>query len=172
MRLLLPSSTLTDLELIELISKLKIPAFIGALMSDQLRSRRGYNQENNNDFSAIVNLGSSDTLGTHWTALASVAGQRYYFDSFAAPPPTTVLRFLKTRRDFEKEIPNILCNAQCVQADRATNCGALCVYFLYHLNLGVPFDAIIRDLREGFERGRKELWVTTTTTGKSNSPWK
>lgn len=67
----------------------------GAFSKDQLRIKQpGF---------YFLNLQSSkqhtyegETGGTHWTSLYYEPGMIYYFDSFGAPPPETVIR--QTRR--------------------------------------------------------------------------
>ena len=44
----------------------------------------------------IINLQSSTSgLGTHWTALFIVCEYAYYFNSFGAPSPIEVCKFVK-----------------------------------------------------------------------------
>lgn len=113
-------STTAD-ELIELCNSLKINlVFIG--YKDQittLQSNSAYiiNLHNHND------IQDKSTLN-HWTGFYVNKKNLYYFDSFSAPPPDTIIML---GRKYKKKI---YYNTSIYQNLRGGNCGQYCCYFL------------------------------------------
>jgi len=66
--------------------------------------------------------------GTHWVAISYQGQFIFYFDSFGAPPPTDVLKWLKKSRR------KIAYNNVIIQALESTLCGFYCIYYLYYVN--------------------------------------
>ena len=156
----LPTHTLSDQEINQIIAKIHIPTYIGTLMSDEIS---GFKTEN--DVCAIINLQPHTEIGTHWTCFATIGSRSYYFDSYACTPPINVLKFLKSEYDYDHLKPRIFCNALIAQRDNATNCGALCIFVLFYLTRGFNFDKIIRHLHHLIKLPSSyspSLWVTTT----------
>lgn len=150
----LPTHTLTDLEINQIIAKINIPTYIGTLMSDEIS---GFKTKN--DVCAIINLQPHTDVGSHWTCFATVGTSSYYFDSFGVTPPLNVLKYLKSKYDYDHFKPRIFCNALVVQRENSTNCGALSIFVLYHLSRGYTFDKIIRHLQRIHQSTHPSLWL-------------
>lgn len=76
---------------------------------------------------AIVNLDDSDGPGTHWVAYCKMKSNIFYFDSFGdLQPPKEFIRYLGS----DDSIINY--NLESYQSYGTTNCGQLCIQFLYN----------------------------------------
>ena len=74
--------------------------------------------------SGIVNLDTLSGPGTHWVAYYKKALHTEYFDSFGnLQPPREILKYLGD---------NIKYNYNKYQNYDSTNCGHLCLHFLYN----------------------------------------
>lgn len=75
--------------------------------------------------SAVLNLGKSNTEGTHWVCYRKRGKMVLYFDSFGdLPPPDELVKYLQgciIKYNYERR-----------QNFNETNCGALCIKFLYN----------------------------------------
>lgn len=112
---------LTNYDIQSLSRKLKIPHFVGVFMRDTLSKKRVKPRARE---CWIINHGSSQTEGSHWTALAKNYNIAFYFDSFGKlPPPLEVIDYLG---------PNIhiYYNAKKYQKYGSVICGHLCLKFL------------------------------------------
>lgn len=112
---------LSNYDIENLCVKLKIPHFLGVFMRDTLpkRKRRSRARE-----CFIINHGSSQTEGSHWTAVAKNYNKAFYFDSFGKlPPPIEVIEYLGPHT-------RIYYNAKRYQNDGTVICGHLCLKFL------------------------------------------
>lgn len=137
MILYLPSKTLSSGDILELNNVLQIPHFRGVMMRDELHS-------NPKDAECgVVNLNTSRESGTHWVCYYKMGHKRFYFDSFAEPPPIEVEKYLKSERELNDDLPCIIRNYHTVQHDNAVECGGLCLYVLKRLSEGVPFSSIM-----------------------------
>lgn len=88
-------------------------------MRDTLPTKCNYNE------SAIINLDVSKNSGTHWVAYIKRNNSVVYFDSFGAlKPPKELVNYLG-------ENINILYNNDVYQNYNQSNCGHLCLEFLY-----------------------------------------
>lgn len=155
----LPTTTLTDVKINEIVNELKITNYLGTLMSDEVA---GFKQ--NHDISAIINLQPHTELGSHWTAIATFNSTAYYFDSYAQSPPPRVVKFLKSKKEYDQGILRIHCNALIVQREGSTNCGALCIFVLFYLTRGIEFNKIINYLYHHLHHSpvTDTLWLKTT----------
>ena len=86
----LPTSTMFDGELIHYVHRLGIPNFRGVKMRDELPSKPWKIK------CGILNLNTSRQKGSHWVAWYKNGKERYYFDSFAEPPPIEMIYYLKS----------------------------------------------------------------------------
>lgn len=113
---------LSNYDILDLVAKLKIPHFYGVFMRDTLlKKSKPAAQE-----CWILNHGSSQSDGTHWTALAKNRDVAFYFDSFGKlPPPLEVIDYLSGYNI------QLYYNVQRYQNYGATICGHLCLKFLY-----------------------------------------
>ena len=138
----LPSTTLFDTQIKQLADELKIPNFKGTFMSDEVPP---FSSQSGN-FSAIINLEPHYMQGSHWTAIAKIDSQSFYFDSFAEPPPDRVIKSLKNRKQYLSKTPTIFCNSLVVQQEDSCECGSLCLFVLYYLNRGTSYNNILQFL--------------------------
>lgn len=75
----------------------------------------------------IINLDDNDGPGTHWVAYYKEKKSIYYFDSFGdLQPPIEFLKYLGNDS-------NIFYNHKQYQNYKTTNCGQLCIQFLFNL---------------------------------------
>lgn len=115
---------LTNFDIIHLAKKLEIPHFDGVFMRDTLTGKKRTRSRE----CWVLNHGSSDTDGTHWTALAKNGTTALYFDSFGKlPPPLEVINYLSKHRNNIR----LFYNSKKYQSYGTTICGHLCLRFLY-----------------------------------------
>lgn len=153
----LPLHTLTSANVTYLANKLKIGSFIGCFMKDQLKNRP------ENVESGILNLENSVEEGSHWVAWYKNGNDRFYFDSFGMQPPTELLNYLKTTKEIKQKSKVVKQSSVQVQEDSSNECGALCLYVLFHITKGVPFDKILQNLLYRFHKnvnGPREIGLT------------
>jgi hypothetical protein len=81
--------------------------------------------------SYIVNLDHSSGGGTHWTAFIITKDLAIYYDSFGAPLPEAVLKFIKRYNNKNK----IIYSSDQIQHKDSVYCGYFCVYWLYFFNV-------------------------------------
>ena len=98
------------------------PKFYGVYPKDRLPNKKpgGY----------IINLGNSETPGSHWVAIHN----EYYFDSFGVDPPIEIINFFK--KDF-------ISNTYRIQELYSIMCGYFCIGFLNHMFDGGNFEDFI-----------------------------
>ncbi|ELU13787.1 hypothetical protein CAPTEDRAFT_213857 [Capitella teleta] len=84
----LPNKPLSNIELMDASRKLKIPNFCGVYLRDTLPRKPKRNE------CGIMNLDSSNGMGTHWVAWHKKGQHKYYFDSYGLPPPTEMIEYL------------------------------------------------------------------------------
>lgn len=107
------------MDLIKFAKQLKIPHFKGVYMLDELKGQRLDAIE-----CGIINLDTSEGVGSHWVAFFKNRNTLKYFDSFGnLRPPTEVL-------DHFKVCKTIVYNHDQFQTYNETNCGHLCLKFL------------------------------------------
>lgn len=112
---------LSNYDILDVAAKLKIPHFNGVFMRDTLSKKKGPTMQE----CWILNHGSSQTDGTHWTALAKNYDTAYYFDSFGKlPPPLEVIEYLG-------DDIHLYYNAKRYQNYGTVICGHLCLKFLH-----------------------------------------
>lgn len=112
---------LSNFDILDLVVKLKIPHFHGVFMRDTLPKKRARPAAKE---CWILNHGSSQTDGTHWTALAKNYNTAFYFDSFGKlPPPLEVIIYLG-------DDVNLYYNVKRYQKYGTSICGHLCLRFL------------------------------------------
>ena len=76
---------------------------------------------------AIINLDSSEGLGTHWVCYKKIKNRVYYFDSFGNLKPPSELAAYFGRGS------KIYYNHVRYQNYDTFNCGHLCLEFLYNI---------------------------------------
>lgn len=112
---------LSNYDILDLAAELKIPHFHGVFMRDTLSKKTGPAAQE----CWILNHGSSQSRGTHWSALAKNLDIAFYFDSFGKlAPPLEILSYLG-------DDINLYYNVKKYQNYGTTICGHLCLRFLY-----------------------------------------
>ena len=108
--------TLGDIE--RYAKRLKIAGFRGVFMR-QMLPQRPHESE-----CGILNLGSLESNGTHWTCYVKAKDESFYFDSFGnAPPPVELVTYLTS--------PNLVYNLNRIQGfNDPPICGHLCLEVL------------------------------------------
>ena len=132
---------LTNFDIIKLVQHLKIPNFKGPFMRDELPSTPG-NRE-----CGIVNFNKSTEPGSHWVCFFKDGDKRIYFDSFGQKAPTEIQKYLKTKEEFQNDVPVIQRNTDIVQEPNTEICGQLCIYVLDNLSKGANFQEVINSLK-------------------------
>lgn len=95
-----------------------LPHFRGVFMRDTL-PKSPWKRE-----CGVINLDDFVGAGTHWTAYRKINSQVWYFDSFGnLRPPIEVKHYFKGC--------TIFYNHDSFQSYDTTNCGQLCLNFLY-----------------------------------------
>ena len=119
----IPRKSLTNHEILKYVKRLQIPNFRGIFMRDKLPKTIQRNE------SGIINLDTYNGPGTHWTAYAKNNKNIIYFDSYGdLPPPTEVITYFLS----DKKKNKISYNYTKYQTFNTTNCGQLCLKFLYN----------------------------------------
>lgn len=76
----------------------------------------------------IFNLDhGSSAVGTHWVGLFVTSREIYYFDSFGAPPPIEVMKFIERKKKTHKE------NGWIFQDINSSSCGYFVFLFGYYV---------------------------------------
>ncbi len=96
----------------------------------------------------VVNLGDSDTGGTHWTCCANFDGSErsLYFDSFGVVPPLETMAFMWPRYKYNKEQ---------VQGEWSESCGLFCIYVIKQWAAGRSMRAIGKDFSDNYRKNEK-----------------
>ena len=99
------------------VTTLGLPNFRGVFMRDELSKIKPRKNE-----MGIMNLDTSISAGTHWTAYSKTGNHVVFFDSFGLRPPLEILRYFKgSRIEFSNDKQ---------QSYGMYNCGHLCLRFL------------------------------------------
>ena len=154
MKIILPRKTLSDKDLLQYVTHLKIPNFRAVRMRDELTGKSPKHNE-----CGIINLESHLQQGTHWTCWFKQGKDRYYFDSYGEPPPLEMIKYLKTDNELKNDKPVIKRSAVTVQHDKSSECGALCLYILKQMSDGVQFSVILERLLKRYEKRRPSSLV-------------
>ena len=111
----LPNVPLTNIQLIDAAKKLNIKNFRGVFLRDELPKVPREKE------CGILNLDDSTGCGTHWVVWIKNANEKLYFHSYGLPPPTEILKCLRSP---------VLYNSERVQPDNEVFCGHLCLFIL------------------------------------------
>ena len=131
---------LSNFDILKIAKYLKITNFKGVFTRDQLPEKIG-NRE-----SGIVNFNTSKEPGSHWVAYFRDGSKKIYFDSFGQVIPTEIQKYLKTKEEYQNNLPVIQRNTDIVQEPNTVICGHLCLYVLDNLSKGLNFQEIINSL--------------------------
>ena len=113
-------AVLSNFDIMKYAKLLDLP-LIGVFCKDELppKAKTGF---------YVMNMSNHDEEGSHWTCFGVLHGRCYYFDSFAAPPPSLVEKFLAPFKP-------IIYNTKQIQKLTGSFCGwttLLAGYFLFH----------------------------------------
>lgn len=131
---------LSNFDILKIAKYLEIPYFKGVFTRDQLPEKL------ENKESGIVNFNTSKEPGSHWVAYFRDGNQKIYFDSFGQVIPTEIQKYLKTKEEYQNNLPVIQRNTDIVQEPNTVICGHLCLYVLDNLSKGLNFQEIINSL--------------------------
>ena len=110
-----------DKDVIKYAKQLKIPYFRGVFMRDTLPSTGPWHRE-----CAVLNLDTANHAGTHWVAYIKNDKKALYFDSYGnLKPPRELAQYLGAST-------KILYNDNQYQNFNQSNCGHLCLEFLFN----------------------------------------
>ena len=118
---ILPNKPLSNIELEDVVKKLKIPSLKGVFLLDTLPKKP------NKKECGIVNFDKCGGPGTHWVAWYKNGKTKIYFDSYCVRPPIEFIRYLGKP---------IRYNTDQVQPAGEVFCGHLCLYVLKELSAG------------------------------------
>ena len=125
---------LSNIDIYELVKKIKIPNFLGIFMKNELPDTPPKNAE-----SAIVNFESNEMTGSHWVAYRKTGDLKQYFDSYGGP-------VLQEIRDY---LGGPLYRSTIQVQDYDTPiCGQLCLFWLKNLSLGKTFEETLKIMGE------------------------
>ena len=145
----LPSTTLYEDQILYYVSECEISCFFrGVFMRDELVSIKPAKHVE----CGILNFDTHDQSGTHWVSWTKLGNDRFYFDSYGERPPVEILKYLKSREEYDQDEPVIKCNAVTVQHDRSTECGALSLYVIFYLLNGQSFESVIQRLEKRYSK--------------------
>ena len=131
---------LSNFDILKIAKYLEIPHFKGVFTRDQLPEKL------ENKESGIVNFNTSKEPGSHWVAYFRDGSKKIYFDSFGQVIPTEIQKYLKTKEEYQNNLPVIQRNTDIVQEPNTVICGHLCLYVLDNLSKGLNFQEIINSL--------------------------
>lgn len=118
----LPRKPLTNIDLLKYTKLLHIPNFRGVFMRNKLPKKIKKHE------SGIINLDDFKGEGSHWTAYVKKEQNILYFDSFGnLRPPIELIKYFYS--DGNKN--SVKYNYTTYQNFNKTNCGQLCLKFLY-----------------------------------------
>jgi len=127
----LPNKPLSNFEITDAVKKLKIPAFRGVFVRDNLPLKPNENE------CGILNLDDTSGKGTHWVAWYRRNSKNFYFDSYGIQPPSELKKYLKSP---------ILYNTEKIQPKGEVFCGHLCLYILKQLSLRKNLQEVVNSL--------------------------
>jgi len=88
----------------------------------------------------VLNMDGEHSGGTHWVLLSNIDPKTViYFDSFGAPPPENIYKFMK------KTGKQCLYNDMQLQDINSSSCGWFDIYVMQQLLKGRPIDDILFD---------------------------
>ena len=103
---------------------------------------------------AIMNLNTSNEIGTHWVCFVRNHNVRIYFDSFGQITPTELQKYLKTPSEFKNEKAVIQRNSDIVQSPNTHVCGHLCLVVLTALmREHLSYQEVLDGLNDGYSQG-------------------
>ena len=123
----------------------RLKGYIGSFAKDMLPKTLRAGQ------SLIVNLGTAQSGGTHWCAVAVRDGKVYYFDPYGGFPDPAVQALARRRP--------LLASTLQYQKLGSTACGPFCAYFLSRLGAGADLYTVLYDDLDPSPTARNERTV-------------
>lgn len=142
----IPNKSLTNYDLYEYIEKLGIQNCRGIFMRNELPKKPKRIE------CGIVNLNTTNELGSHWVCYFKNESTRIYFDSFGQITPIEIQNYLKTKREKEAGLSVIQRNTDIVQKINTRICGHLCLFVLKALTSEQhwTFQEVLNYLDDGY----------------------
>ena len=138
---------LTNVDILNYVSLLKIPHFRGVFMRDELPQKIKTLE------CGIMNFNTHEQTGSHWVCYMRNGNTRLYFDSFGQITPLELQKYLKTKPEFEKKVPVIERNTDIVQRPNTSVCGHLCLFVLTSLmREHLTYQQVLDKLTNGFQQ--------------------
>ena len=138
---------LTNVDILNYVSLLKIPHFRGVFMRDELPQKIKTLE------CGIMNFNTHEQTGSHWVCYMRNGNTRIYFDSFGQITPLELQKYLKTKLEFEKKVPVIERNTDIVQRPNTSVCGHLCLFVLTSLmREHLTYQQVLDKLTNGFQQ--------------------
>ena len=135
---------LTNFDILKYIDILQVPHFRGVFMRDELPQRIKTLE------CGIMNFNTHKQTGCHWVCYVRNHNTRIYFDSFGQITPLELQKYLKTKLEFENEVPVIERNTDIIQKPNTSVCGHLCLFVLTSLmREHLTFQQILERLNDG-----------------------
>ena len=136
---------LTNVDILNYVSLLKIPHFRGVFMRDELPQKIKTLE------CGIMNFNTHEQTGSHWVCYMRNGNTRIYFDSFGQITPLELQKYLKTKPEFEKKVPVIERNTDIVQRPNTSVCGHLCLLVLTSLmREHLSYQEVLNQLNDGY----------------------
>ena len=138
---------LTNVDILNYVSLLKIPHFRGVFMRDELPQKIKTLE------CGIMNFNTHEQTGSHWVCYMRNGNTRIYFDSFGQITPLELQKYLKTKPEFEKKVSVIERNTDIVQRPNTSVCGHLCLFVLTSLmREHLTYQQVLDKLTNGFQQ--------------------
>ena len=138
---------LTNVDILNYVSLLKIPHFRGVFMRDELPQKIKTLE------CGIMNFNTHEQTGSHWVCYMRNGNTRIYFDSFGQITPLELQKYLKTKPEIEKKVPVIERNTDIVQRPNTSVCGHLCLFVLTSLmREHLTYQQVLDKLTNGFQQ--------------------
>lgn len=113
----------TNIELLDMAKKLKIPNFKGVICRDEFNSFLPHLEYE----TGIYNFNDSSKSGSHWAAYCKRKDKWYHFCSYGSDP-------CKELKEYANNQP-IMSHTYRLQDWDDTNCGEWCILFCYLISL-------------------------------------
>ena len=138
---------LTNFDIFKYIDILQVPHFRGVFMRDELPQRIKTLE------CGIMNFNTHEQIGSHWVCYVRNHNTRIYFDSFGQITPLELQKYLKTKVEFQTEVPVIERNTDIVQKPNTNICGHLCLFVLTSLmREHISYQQFLDQLNDGYSQ--------------------
>ncbi len=137
---------LTNFDILKYAEILKIPKFRGVYMRDNLPKKI------KSEECGIMNFNTHEQIGSHWVCyIKQHNGTRIYFDSYGQITPSELQKYLKTKEEYNDNIPVIQRNTDILQKPNTSVCGHLCLFVLTSLmREHLSYQEVLNQLNDGY----------------------